>query len=209
MIVDMPIVAVLAVVFGTILLSMTFHEVMHGYVAFRLGDDTAYLSGRLTLNPLKHIDPFLTLLLPLLLVIAGAPPFGGAKPVPFNPARLRHDEYGAALVAIAGPLTNLVLGIIGALWLRFVIGFDSGIMSEILMLFVQVNLVFFIFNMIPIPPLDGSRVLYAFAPDGLRDFLTLLERNGLIVIAIIVIVFNELLSAFILGLMDRILEILF
>ena len=194
---ELNLVTQLAVVFGTILLSMTFHEVMHGFVAFKLGDDTAYLSGRLTLNPLKHIDPFLTILLPLLLVLAGAPPFGGAKPVPFNPARLKYDEYGAALVAIAGPLTNLFLAVISGLWIRFVLTDVNSLLTLIVAQFFVVNLAFFIFNMIPIPPLDGSRVLYAFAPDSLRDFLGVIERNGLIVIAFLVIFFNDALGIFI------------
>src|SRR6476469_4685290 len=100
----------IAIIIGVILFSMTLHEAMHGFVAYWLGDDTAKLQGRLTLNPVKHIDPFLTLLLPIMLaLIPGAPIFGGAKPVPFNPNRVRFEEWGAALVAFAGPLTNLIL----------------------------------------------------------------------------------------------------
>jgi len=187
----------LIVVFGTILFSMTLHEVTHGYVAFRLGDDTAHLLGRLSLNPLKHIDPFLTILLPLMLVLVGAPPFGGAKPVPFNPARLKYDEFGAAMVAVAGPLVNLGLAIVSGLWLRFVVGADAGLASTILVYFFLVNIAFFVFNMIPIPPLDGSRVLYALAPDGLRQFMSVIERNGLLIIAFVVIFFNQGLGVFI------------
>src|SRR5687768_7485872 len=100
------------VVLGVILISMTLHEAMHAFVGYWLGDDTAKLEGRLTLNPIKHIDPFLTIVLPLTLAIIGAPIFGGAKPVPFNPARVRYDEWGAALIAIAGPLTNLLIAFI-------------------------------------------------------------------------------------------------
>src|SRR6478752_4718560 len=95
-----------------ILLSMTLHEAMHAFTSFWLGDDTAKLQGRLTLNPIKHIDPFLTLILPLGLAIVGAPIFGGAKPVPFNPDRVRGGEWGAALIAVAGPLTNLLIAFI-------------------------------------------------------------------------------------------------
>src|SRR6478735_2020443 len=102
----------ITIVIIVILISMTLHEAMHGFVAYWLGDDTADREGRLTLNPVKHIDPFLTVLLPVILAIAGAPIFGGAKPVPFNPDRLRYDEWGAALVAIAGPLTNLVIALL-------------------------------------------------------------------------------------------------
>ena len=99
----------IGIVLGVILFSMTLHEAMHGFVAYFLGDDTAKLEGRLTLNPIKHIDPFLTILLPLMLAIVGAPIFGGAKPVPFNPNRVRYEEWGAAFVALAGPLTNFIL----------------------------------------------------------------------------------------------------
>ena len=102
----------IAIVLGVILLSMTLHEAMHGFVAFWLGDDTAKREGRLTLNPIKHLDPFLSILLPLGLAIVGAPIFGGAKPVPFNPDRVRGEEWGAALVAIAGPLTNLIISFV-------------------------------------------------------------------------------------------------
>lgn len=102
----------ISVVLGVILVSMTLHEAMHGFVSYWLGDDTAKLQGRLTLNPIKHIDPFLTILLPVTLAIVGAPIFGGAKPVPFNPDRVKGDEWGVAAVAIAGPLTNLFLAFI-------------------------------------------------------------------------------------------------
>src|SRR3990167_5063323 len=96
----------IAIVLGVILFSMTLHEAMHGFVAYFLGDDTAKREGRLTLNPIKHIDPFLTIFLPLMLALVGGPIFGGAKPVPFNPDRVRYDEWGAALVAISGPLRS-------------------------------------------------------------------------------------------------------
>ena len=102
----------LVLVLGVILLSMTLHEAMHGFVAYWLGDDTAKREGRLTLNPIKHLDPFLSIVLPLALFLVGAPVFGGAKPVPFNPDRVRGEEWGAALVAAAGPLTNLLLAFI-------------------------------------------------------------------------------------------------
>ena len=109
---EQEIIYILSVI-GVVLVSMTLHEAMHGFMAFYLGDDTAKLQGRLTLNPIKHIDPFLTILLPVLLALSGGPVFGGAKPVPFNPARVKYDEFGAALVALAGPLTNLVLAFVG------------------------------------------------------------------------------------------------
>lgn len=104
-------VAVVAI--AAILVSMTLHEAMHAYTSYWLGDDTAKLQGRLSLNPIKHIDPLLTIALPVLLALSGAPIFGAAKPVPFNPFRVRFQEFGAALVGLAGPLTNLVLAAAG------------------------------------------------------------------------------------------------
>lgn len=171
---------------------MTLHEAMHAFVGYWLGDDTAKSHGRLTLNPAKHIDPFLTLLLPLLLAIAGQPIFGGAKPVPFNPGRLKFDEWGAALVAIAGPITNLLLAFMGYVLLAFVQ--PIGLFAEFMQLFVLVNLGFFIFNILPIPPLDGSRVLYALAPDGARRFMEIVEQYGILVVFAVVLLFNQQLG---------------
>ena len=175
-----PGVISIIVVIVSILVSITLHEAMHAYTSHWLGDDTAYLQGRVSLNPLRHIDPMLTIVMPLVLFLSGAPILGAAKPVPFNPARLRHDEYGAAMVAFAGPLTNLVLAGIAGLFIRLFADSASLIMVEMMALFVFVNLGFFVFNMIPFPPLDGSRVLYAFAPDGLRRAMATIESYGLI-----------------------------
>ena len=179
------------VVISVILVSMTLHEVMHGFVAYLLGDDTAKAQGRLTLNPIRHIDPFLTIILPVFLAIVGAPVFGGARPVPFNPARVKYDEWGAALVAIAGPLTNLLIAFI-----VFGIGVVSGVVTTagieasfiglLVQTTVMVNLGFFIFNIIPFPPLDGSRVLYALAPDFVRRGMEVIERFGVLFVFVIV-----------------------
>lgn len=172
----------ISLVLGSILISMTLHEAMHAFTSNWLGDDTAYLLGRLSLNPIKHIDPVLTIGLPLLLILAGLPPFGAAKPVPFNPYRVRFGEYGAALVGIAGPLTNLVLALVVGLWTRFIVGVEDGLIVDVLQIFVLVNLGFFVFNMIPWPPLDGSRLLYAFAPEPLQDFMRTIEQGGFVFI---------------------------
>ncbi len=174
----------LVVIFGSLILSAVLHEVMHGMTALYLGDDTAKLMGRLTLNPIKHIDPFTTILLPLLLVLSGLPPLAAAKPVPFNPNNLDYDEYGEALVGIAGPLTNLALAIVSGLWIRFVIGIESGVAYEIMFTFMIVNLSLFVFNLIPFPPLDGSRILYAFAPETVQDFMRSIEKFGIMGIVI-------------------------
>lgn len=192
------IVAVIAV----ILVSMTLHEAMHAYVSYWLGDDTAKAQGRLTLNPIAHIDPFLTLLLPLSLALLGLPIFGGAKPVPFNPMRVKYGDLGAALVGVAGPLTNLLLafmsfGIFAALGAPS----TETMVGLVLWLAVTVNLGFFVFNMLPIPPLDGSRVLYALAPEGARRVMETIEQYGIFLIFALVLVASPFISAFMLTIM--------
>ena len=187
----------IAIVIGVVLLSMTLHEAMHAFMGYWLGDDTAKLQGRLTLNPIKHIDPILTIALPVMLaMIPGAPIFGGAKPVPFNPDRVRYDEWGAALVAVAGPLTNLLIAFVTYGVYVLTGGPAAGVMGEVLMIGVVVNLGFFIFNMLPIPPLDGSRVLYALAPEFIRRGMEAIERMGIVVIFLIFLVASPLISAF-------------
>lgn len=183
-------VGYVGMVLVAILLSMTLHEAMHGYAAYWLGDHTAKNEGRLTLNPVHHIDPFLTILLPLFLAIAHAPIFGGAKPVPFNPFAVRGGAYGAALVGLAGPLTNLVLSFV-LFALYALLGGPVGLLGDFLEVGVVVNLGFFIFNMIPIPPLDGSRALYAVAPEGVQRFMDFLEQNGLIIVFAVVMLFSS------------------
>ena len=186
----------LLIVLVVILFSMTLHEAMHGFMSYWLGDDTAKLQGRLTLNPIKHIDPFLTILLPLMLAVIGGPIFGGAKPVPFNPSRLRYDEWGVALVAAAGPLTNLVIAFIFFGFYAFLPLPDTNFAMRFLETGVYVNLGFFVFNMLPIPPLDGSRVMYALAPDFVRRGMEVMEQYGLVVVFIIVIFGSAVLGGF-------------
>ena len=189
----------IVIVIGVILVSMTLHEAMHAYMGYFLGDDTAKAQGRLSLNPIKHIDPFLTLILPVMLAIIGGPIFGGAKPVPFNPNRVKFGEWGAALVALAGPLTNLVLafvaygvGVVAGLITAG--GIEAGAAGKIVWTFVSVNLGFFIFNMIPLPPLDGSRVLYALAPDFVRRGMEAMERFGIMFIFIVVVLLSSVIG---------------
>ncbi|OYW42015.1 zinc metalloprotease ywhC [Candidatus Saccharibacteria bacterium 32-45-3] len=183
-------IAYIATVLVIILVSMTFHEAMHGFMAYWLGDTTAKDEGRLTLNPLKHIDPFMTVILPLVLAITGMPVFGGAKPVPFNPYRVKGGEWGAALVGLAGPLTNLLLAtIFYAIWT--VAGAPlRGVEGMVLTTGVLVNLGFFVFNMLPIPPLDGSRILYALAPDSARRVMEIIEQYGIFVVLGMVLLFG-------------------
>lgn len=187
----------LTVVLGVILVSMTFHEVMHGYVAYWLGDDTAKAQGRLTFNPIHHIDPFLTIILPVVLALLGGPIFGGAKPVPFNPARLKYDEWGSALVAIAGPLTNLVLAFVAfGVWVLLGTPAQTSLAGLILYTAVIVNLGFFVFNIIPIPPLDGSRVFYVLAPDFIRRGMEAIEQFGVIFVFAIVMLAGSAIGYF-------------
>lgn len=191
----------ISVVIIVILLSMTLHEAMHAFMGYWLGDDTAQREGRLTLNPIKHIDPFLTLILPVMLAIIHAPIFGGAKPVPFNPNRVRFEEWGAALVALAGPLTNLLIAFV-AFGVSVVMGQPvdlftppQDIGSLILNTVVFVNLGFFVFNILPIPPLDGSRVIYALAPEFIRRGMEAIERFGIVVVFLLVLVANREIGA--------------
>lgn len=171
----------------SLLISLGVHEAMHGFTAHWLGDDTAKLEGRLTLNPLAHIDVFTTILLPTVLILLHLPPILAAKPVPFNPARVKWDEYGAALIGVAGPLTNLALAALAAIILR-IFGADiSSFAYNSLQLFTAVNVGLFAFNMIPIPPLDGSRLLYAFAPEALQDLMRQIEAMGFMVILFILL----------------------
>ncbi len=177
-----------------ILISMTVHEMMHAYVGYWLGDSTAKDEGRLSINPLAHIDPFMTVLLPLLLAVTGAPIFGGAKPVPFNPHNLRWGELGSMLVALAGPFTNLLLAFLGFSILALT---DmSSTIQYILQLWVLVNLGFFVFNMLPIPPLDGSRLIYYLAPNSVRRFMEVVEQYGIIIIFALILLFSPYLTAF-------------
>lgn len=212
--IDNPIFLI-AAIFGSILLSMTLHEAMHAFVSYWLGDDTAKYEGRLSLNPIRHIDPFFTLLLPLSLLFFNyssltsrhVPVFGAAKPVPFNPARLKWDEFGAALVGLAGPLTNLTLAAVTALFLRL-FGVSGDVLTELLLVFVQVNVGFFVFNMIPFPPLDGSRALFALAPEPVQDVMRQIEGFGLTGIFVFMFVLFPVISPIVLSINESILGFL-
>jgi Zn-dependent protease len=169
-----------AAVMGCILIAMVVHEFMHAYVGYKLGDATAKDEGRLTLNPLKHIDPFTTVLLPAVAWFVFGFLVLAAKPVPFNPYKVKYQEYGAALIAAAGPLSNLALAIITSLVYNATL--PSGFVGALLDLFVGLNVALFVFNLIPIPPLDGSRILYAFAPEPLQEFMQKIEPYGFFII---------------------------
>ena len=181
----------------SILIAITLHEMMHAVTSYWLGDDTAKVMGRVSLNPLKHIDPITTVALPVILFLLDWPPIGAAKPVPFNPTRLKYGEYGMGLVAIAGPLTNLVLALIGAGIYHLFLAGSTGYFVDFIVIFAVFNVVFFAFNILPIPPLDGSRVLYVFSPDGIRDILNMLEKIGFIIIFALVFLAGGLLGKYI------------
>ena len=198
----------IAVVFVIILFSRVLHEMAHAYTAYFLGDTTARDEGRLSLNPFVHIDPVMSIIVPLVLFISGGPIFGGAKPVPIAERKLKWGEWGMALVALAGPLTNFVIAFVG-----FLIGYFSGGLSSggyVGLFFKQLilaNLGFMIFNLIPIPPLDGSRVAYALAPDFIRELYMRLEKGmGIFLVLIVVYVFGSSLSVFTSSVMIAILK---
>lgn len=195
----------IVIVLVSVLISMTLHEAMHGFMSYWLGDDTAKLSGRLTLNPIKHIDPLLTIALPLFLAVVGAPIFGGARPVPFNASRLKYEEWGVALVAIVGPLTNLVLAFI-AFGIAINLNYAS-FASSFMMTFMYVNLGFFAFNIIPFPPLDGSRVVYALAPEFVRRFMEVMEQYGIVLVFILVMFFSSYIGQLMLAMITAMVQL--
>lgn len=159
-----------------LIFSAIFHEIAHGWVADRLGDPTARLLGRLTLNPIPHIDPMMSIILPLLLILTGSPVvFGAAKPVPVDPFNLKDGRKDMAIVSLAGPGTNFLIAIIAAVFLNFGGSFiSSPFIYTIIYKIVEINLLLGIFNLLPIPPLDGSKVFSLFLPeDTAKSYLSL------------------------------------
>lgn len=158
--------------------SIVIHEVSHGLIARSLGDNTADDQGRITLNPIKHVDFFGSIILPFFLLLVGSPfVFGYAKPVPYNPANLNDRKYGPAKVALAGPLVNLVLAVAFGLLLRFLPAYlQATILPSLLSFIVQINLLLAIFNLMPIPPLDGHWLLLTFLPERFAAFKVFILR---------------------------------
>jgi Zn-dependent protease len=181
----------LVILLPVLLISMAVHEMMHAFASDHLGDDTARLLGRVSLNPIPHIDPIWTVAVPLLLLLSGSPfLFGAAKPVPVNFSRLRYGEWGGAIVGAIGPLTNLVIAACAALvFNHFNFGLDTTA-YQILKITIVLNIGLFVFNMIPWPPLDGSRVLYAFAPQALKEFMHSIESIGIAGLLMFVFIFQ-------------------
>ena len=183
------------IVFQIIVLvfSAIIHEYMHGFAALQLGDNTAKNAGRLTLNPLAHLDWFGSFFLPLIMIISGVGfVFGWAKPVPYNPNNLRDKKYGDAKVALAGPLGNLIIAIFFGLCLRF-LPFYNMTFTGLISVIVGINLALMVFNLGPIPPLDGSKILAAFLPAEMREKYLNSERMGMILIILFVMLGGGLL----------------
>jgi Zn-dependent protease len=167
------------------ILSVIIHEVAHGLAAYLQGDNTAKMAGRLTLNPIPHIDPFGSILLPLLLVMSGSPMvIGWAKPVPFNPYNLRNQKWGEAMVAFAGPLSNIAIAVFFGTLIK--LGLFTSLASPFLYI-VLINLVLAVFNLVPIPPLDGSKILFSIFPNSLASFRNYMETYGFFVLIFFVL----------------------
>lgn len=197
----------------TLIPAIVFHEVSHGVVADRLGDPTARAAGRLTLNPVKHIDPFGTVILPGLLLLprlfgqTAAPVFGYAKPVPINPRNLREPDRQMMWIAAVGPLTNLFLAVVGALALRLA-GTGSVELVRFLFTFILVNVILAVFNLLPLPPLDGSKVLARFLPARAREVYQSMEAYGVLILLVIFFIFPGAIFAFITPIVNGLLDLL-
>jgi len=196
-----------------LIFSVVVHEVSHGLAAFWLGDPTAKYAGRLTLNPIKHLDPWGSFIIPFFLAIANVGIiFGWAKPVPYNPFNLRNQKYGPALVGLAGPLSNVLLALLAGAVLKtlLILGVpDDLIVYKVLALVILINILLLVFNLLPIPPLDGSKLLFAFLPISEHTKI-MLERYGIVFLFAFLYIFSgflylilayavELFSEFIVG----------
>ena len=201
----------LIIVFTIIIISTVLHEVAHGYAAYFQGDTTAKDEGRLSLNPLVHLDLFTSIILPVLLYLTGGVVLGAAKPVPVDRRNLRNGEGSMAIVALVGPMMNLLIA-----FLMFMIGHftgfldDRGVIGFIFGQTIIMNLGFMAFNLIPIPPLDGSRVLYYFLSDKLREVMDFIEmRMGILFVYLFLVIFGSALSTITYNVMVGILSVFY
>jgi len=194
---------------GILVMSVVIHEVSHGAMALWLGDPTAKQQGRLTLNPIPHLDLFGSFLVPVTLWLfsAGSFVFGWAKPVPYNPYNLRDQKRGPALVAIAGPLSNLLIAIIFGLIFKFIWPFvaftaNAELVQIVFTAIIIINIVLAVFNLIPIPPLDGSKILFALLPPSMDYIRETLERHGFFILIIFLIVGSPVINFMINGMLE-------
>jgi Zn-dependent protease len=183
------------------IMSVVIHEVSHGLAALWLGDPTAKYMGRLTLNPISHVDPVGSILVPLIAFFAGGFIFGWAKPVPYNPYNLRDQKYGPAIVGAAGPLANILIALVFGFFLRVLLVTgkisisDGGAIATVFSYAIMINILLAFFNLIPFPPLDGSKLLFAFLP--IREETKMhLEQFGLFFLFILIYVFSGPISIF-------------
>ena len=190
--------------FIIIIPSIVFHEIAHGYAALWCGDPTAKHAGRLSLNPLAHVDTMGTIVIPLIMLIGsgGRFAFGYAKPVPINPYRFRDQRKGLLITGLAGPMANLVLALVAGLLVR-ILSFTpygtNAVLAVLMLIFqflCQINLWLMFFNLIPIPPLDGSRVIQRFLPADLRDAYHRLERYGFVIVLAILFLLPGVFNAY-------------
>lgn len=178
-----------------IIVSIVFHELSHGYAAYFLGDPTAKYEGRLTLNPLKHLEWFGSVIVPLLTYMLGGVVFGWAKPVPYNPYNLKIPKYGEAIVAFAGPLSNILIALAFSIYIRALgVATLASPAGHIAILIVLVNLTLAIFNMIPIPPLDGFKVLWGILPYRFNNLRSFVERHMFVFLIIFLLTFSAILD---------------
>ncbi len=184
---------VLALVVPILILSMVLHELAHAYVANRLGDPTARMLGRLTPNPLVHIDPMGSIMFAATWILSGGSfLFGWAKPIPVQPRFFNHPQRGFAIVAIAGPLTNILIAYVIALVYVWVFSYPTGLLGEVLATAFVMNVLLAVFNMLPIPPLDGSRVLAAFMPREMAAAWGRLDQFGFMILFGLLLFFRPL-----------------
>jgi Zn-dependent protease len=184
---------IIEIIFGVAVLMMSViaHEVSHGYAAALLGDPTARMAGRLSLNPVKHIDPVGSIAVPLISYMLGGFIFGWAKPVPYNPYNLKNQRFGPAIVAAAGPAMNIAIAIIFGALVRFAapLGIANEAFYSLAIMIVFINVLLALFNLIPIPPLDGSKILSAFLPSRYLSFMASLEQYSFFAVIIFILLF--------------------
>ncbi|MCS7184191.1 MAG: site-2 protease family protein [Patescibacteria group bacterium] len=187
-----------------LLIAVIFHELAHGLVADKLGDDTPRLSGRLTLNPIAHLDPIGSFLLPFLSYISAGFIFGWAKPVSVNPLNFRNPRRDMALVALAGPVTNILIALILISLLKIFLIFEFTVNKEFILNFVRLNILLAVFNLLPIPPLDGSRIFLSFLPTETQLYL---EQFGFILIIFVIFFAFGFVSGIVNFLLDFLIKI--